>query len=1194
MSGLEFLVRKTLSNPLDATKSSNPENFEEALKEFIDFCEIQLPDIFEIDFVPICFDVSEKENAIVLGGKHGNIGFYDMNTKKMMRDEEICQSSINNIFLALDDTQIIISTSDNIILFLEFTTLIFLHQVNLTSNPISMRLGGNKNQLYCSNYDKEIKIIEMKVNNKSKHSIYKERKIEFNAIICCLDVSDDGSLIALGQIDGSIKLVHGESESSLQSTSVYTCEPTIIAFSEYRKHLAAGFKDFTLKVWNIDTSFTLKYDFSQHTGEITGICFVRDNRYLISGSRDKSIIMWDMKVERLPHTVNLIEEEVLWFKSNDHKKIYFNQNSNCFMMWDVPQLTKNARYRKHTGNVNWVGFLYHSFEILSIGSDGLAVLWDYRNDMMQDFIALEGELINAVVSKQGQFALIASNKPCIYRWNFNYSTQEEYEFGDTICSMRLSSDENMIGIGDSESRVFIYDTEVMERKIIIKGHMGAVTDMCFINDDKILLTASMDATLAKWAVESGKKLETFIGHNRPIMCMIVTPQGLVISASEDKTIIVWNISSILLYTLQVPEAGKNLGLFLSEDAQYLISLQQDKYYYWKMDNHSVIFECDTSMTAACLSVSRDERVIAIAEGNTIFIEENPLKSKSTRIVGKKFGSQQKFMRYVLDSSKPNSKAELSVEYNHWVVTPYLIGASHILSYYNRMNDLNTCLFNDENPGYFFNTINNESPLSLCVEKEYKNCIDVCLRFLKTDYLKRGNKKAYVPLGNCLTKLNTIDIPDIPRLYEILFQKADHDHLPSFCIFEAELPVLYYSDHLIVYPDEIVPKDMYATNGRTIVFYHSLCPLDLDPGTTGSIEFLISLTECSCDLIFRSKILQILLNDKWDRVKWAVYAQGALYILYMFLLSIYCIFLRDSTDFLVFLFINHILLLLYELSQVVTDPIDYWKDMWNLLDQLRGLSFTIYTIMTWAGNDNSDVLLIVIIFSWIRGISYFRMFDGTRYMVRLLSEVLKDMKVFFVILAYSTLAFSFIIFLRNADVNFPASVAISYRLDLGDFDADYTNLFDWLMFFLASVLNPLIMLNLLISIMGDTYSKVKDTNDIANFQELTEMIIEIEKLMFWKKSTTIKYFLHQCSFLSGNETSSDKIFDKIKGFKAQLANIEKTIVYIKDRIVKNDIKNLETEVSAIKRDQEDMGAEFNSILDKNNKVLEDLLYDSNKY
>ena len=83
----------------------------------------------------------------------------------------------------------------------------------------------------------------------------------------------------------------------------------------------------------------------------------------------------------------------------------------------------------------------------------------------------------------------------------------------------------------------------------------------------------------------------------------------------------------------------------------------------------------------------------------------------------------------------------------------------------------------------------------------------------------------------------------------------------------------------------------------------------------------------------------------------------------------------------------------------------------------------------------------IIFSYTRGISYFRMFDGTRYMVRLLSEVIKDMKVFFIILFYSTLAFTFIFYLRNPGSSFGIFLTVSYRLNLGDFDTDYEEAFD---------------------------------------------------------------------------------------------------------------------------------------------------------
>jgi hypothetical protein len=210
------------------------------------------------------------------------------------------------------------------------------------------------------------------------------------------------------------------------------------------------------------------------------------------------------------------------------------------------------------------------------------------------------------------------------------------------------------------------------------------------------------------------------------------------------------------------------------------------------------------------------------------------------------------------------------------------------------------------------------------------------------------------------------------------------------------------------------------------------------------------------------------------------------------------------------------------------------------------------------------------------------------MVRLLAEVLKDMQVFFIILCYSTLAFSFIYFLRERQLSFSQYLTVSYRLDLGDFNAEYTEIFDWIIFFIATMINPIIMLNLLISIMGDTYSKVQESNDIANFQELTEMIIEVEKLMFWKKGENSKQFLHQVDFLTGNDEESDKIIVKIKAMKSKAHNINELLESIEERISKNNITTMENNIIDIKREQEEFGVEMMEILQKDNEVLEDFL------
>jgi hypothetical protein len=541
------------------------------------------------------------------------------------------------------------------------------------------------------------------------------------------------------------------------------------------------------------------------------------------------------------------------------------------------------------------------------------------------------------------------------------------------------------------------------------------------------------------------------------------------------------------------------------------------------------------------------------------------------------------MKYVLENIKNNSKSIYNPDFNHWVFTPYLIGTAHLLSYSNKIDELSKSLFDEDNPAPFFSTINNENPLSLSTELAYKNCINICLKYLRSNIKK--NPRAYVPIESCLTKLNTLDFPEVIRIYDSIFQRCTAPHLPDFCLIETSLPALYHSEQLVILPENIVPKEMFSSNGRSIVFYKSLCPLDLDTGTEGSIEFLQSLLECTSSEIFQSKLLQVLLLNKWDRVRWAVYGQGLLYILYMVLLSLYCISFREGYQwFLVLLFIVHVLLFLYEVTQIATDFFDYWGDMWNILDQLRGLSFTVYAVLVWRGEDNHNALLTVIIFSWTRGISYFRMFDGTRYMVRLLAEVIKDMREFFVILLYSTLSFTFIFLLRTPGTGFIDNLTKSYRLDLGDFDSDYTSVFDWIILFLVTMINPIIMLNLLISIMGDTYGEVQENSVIANFQELTEMIIEIEKLMFWKKRLTHKHFLQQCDFISHEDSGSLKSLEKMKVLKGLLMGIEKRCYDIKAMVNKNSIMEMEGYVHMIKKEQENMKKDLRLAIEKNASLI----------
>ena len=84
-----------------------------------------------------------------------------------------------------------------------------------------------------------------------------------------------------------------------------------------------------------------------------------------------------------------------------------------------------------------------------------------------------------------------------------------------------------------------------------------------------------------------------------------------------------------------------------------------------------------------------------------------------------------------------------------------------------------------------------------------------------------------------------------------------------------------------------------------------------------------------------------------------------------------------------------------------------------------------------------------------------------------------------------------------------------------------------------------MLNLLISIMGDTYSRVKDERDIANMIELTEMIIEGEYLLFCKRNQTRKSYMQICK-----EETVTEIYkspqDRLEKIKNRIKQITKNM------------------------------------------------------
>ena len=117
---------------------------------------------------------------------------------------------------------------------------------------------------------------------------------------------------------------------------------------------------------------------------------------------------------------------------------------------------------------------------------------------------------------------------------------------------------------------------------------------------------------------------------------------------------------------------------------------------------------------------------------------------------------------------------------------------------------------------------------------------------------------------------------------------------------------------------------------------------------------------------------------------------------------------------------------------------------------------------------------------MRALSIMRLFGGTRYFIRMISETIIDMIPFTIVLFATLIAFA----LQNAALfkyseqenkTLTRYFQMAFLQSQGDDDINSDNGFvRWAFYIMRTMALPIIMFNMLIAIMGETYGEVQDT------------------------------------------------------------------------------------------------------------------------
>eukprot|EP00747_Dinoflagellata_sp_TGD_P152932 gnl/TRDRNA2_/TRDRNA2_177352_c0_seq2.p1 gnl/TRDRNA2_/TRDRNA2_177352_c0~~gnl/TRDRNA2_/TRDRNA2_177352_c0_seq2.p1 ORF type:complete len:389 (-),score=65.86 gnl/TRDRNA2_/TRDRNA2_177352_c0_seq2:50-1216(-) len=196
-------------------------------------------------------------------------------------------------------------------------------------------------------------------------------------------------------------------------------------------------------------------------------------------------------------------------------------------------------------------------------------------------------------------------------------------------------------------------------------------------------------------------------------------------------------------------------------------------------------------------------------------------------------------------------------------------------------------------------------------------------------------------------------------------------------------------------------------------------------------------------------------------------------------------------------------LVWEFRRLFEIQLAYIMNGWNIISLL---SYTLILISTTVemvlrhSRSTRELASIGTLLVWTKTLYYLRGFRGTGALVRMIIQILRDMRFFVLIMILMSTAFIQVYLILNTKIVQPDEPLelfwVVYNTAwIGNIGQGYDGQFiERVMYIIMTLVMIVVLLNLLIAIMGDTFARVQANANIEFYLNFAELIFELESTM----------------------------------------------------------------------------------------------------
>jgi WD40 repeat protein len=364
-------------------------------------------------------------------------------------------------------------------------------------------------------------------------------KLEHSAAVQSLAMSKDGTRIAAGGTDKSIK-VWIVADGKPAATITTPAEVRSLGFSADGSRLVAGGSDNRARIYTLDGALS---EFFPHEGPLAASFLHPDGKQVITASADKTAKVWASALLWRTNHAGPVRQATYSPKGD---LVVSAGDDKTIKLWNAADGKLVKSITAHDGAVIAIGINADGTRIASTGADKTIRLWDpaAKEDKPLSSIVMTAAATAITLSPNGQRVAVsvAADKQTLVRVFDLASGKELLAFPEhtaAVHALSFLADNRTLASASADKTARLSDVGVLS---VLDAHAGGVAGAAFHSNGTQALSGGADKTVKLWDLATGKMLKPFGPLPDTITAVAFSRDFTQIGAAAGKTVKVWNVA----------------------------------------------------------------------------------------------------------------------------------------------------------------------------------------------------------------------------------------------------------------------------------------------------------------------------------------------------------------------------------------------------------------------------------------------------------------------------------------------------------------------------------------------------------------------------------------------------------------------------------------------------------------------------